>query len=80
MSDHECKRLASVNAKCSDMCCYTSEDLTTEDDYVPSGRGIDGDGKGYGDYIIFDYCLDCGRIQGKFPIKKAKKQKKGRAA
>jgi hypothetical protein len=31
--------------------------------YVPAGLNI-----GEGDYLEFGYCLDCGRIQGKFPI------------
>jgi hypothetical protein len=33
------------------------------DGYVPSGLNI-----GHGDYISFHYCLDCGQIQGEFPI------------
>jgi hypothetical protein len=32
-------------------------------DYVPSDLGIGG-----GDDVQFDYCLDCGQIQGKFPL------------
>ena len=31
--------------------------------YVPSNINIGGD-----DYIEFDYCLDCGQIQGNFPV------------
>lgn len=31
--------------------------------YVPGGIGIGG-----GDYIEFCYCLECGRIQGKWPV------------
>jgi hypothetical protein len=34
------------------------------DGYVPSKMGIGG-----GDYMEFSYCLDCGQIQGKFPVK-----------
>ncbi len=30
--------------------------------YVPQDIGIGG-----GDYVEFDYCLDCGQIQGEFP-------------
>lgn len=33
------------------------------DGYVLSGIGIGG-----GDYVEFKYCLDCGQIQGDFPI------------
>ena len=32
-------------------------------DYVPRDLGIGG-----GDDVHFDYCLDCGQIQGKFPL------------
>lgn len=52
----------SVNAKCSDMCDIyykreKSEDIT-HDGYVPAGLGIGG-----GDYIYFNYCFGCGKIQ-----------------
>ena len=58
------ERLARVNAKCSDRCVFTPEqgehDLIG---YVPFHVGIGG-----GDYIQFKYCLDCGQIQGDFPL------------
>jgi hypothetical protein len=31
--------------------------------YVPCDIGI-----GKGDYLEFDYCLECGQMQGTFPI------------
>jgi len=31
--------------------------------YVPRDLGIGG-----GDDVNFDYCLDCGQIQGRFPL------------
>jgi hypothetical protein len=31
--------------------------------YVPRDLGIGG-----GDDVEFDYCLDCGQIQGRFPL------------
>jgi len=34
------------------------------DDYVPGDIGISDNE----DYISFDYCLECGKVQGKFPI------------
>lgn len=34
------------------------------DGYVLPGLGV-----GKGDYMEFEFCLDCGRIQGKFPVK-----------
>jgi hypothetical protein len=58
------KRIASVNGKTSDCCCVHYKNADS-DGYVPGDIGIGG-----GDYIEFDYCLDCGRIQSKeFPIK-----------
>jgi len=58
------KRSASVQGKTSDLCCfYVSSNDIELNDYVPSGVGIGG-----GDYIEFTYCLDCGQIQGNFPI------------
>jgi len=55
-------RLARILAHCSDMC---SVDLAGHHlhDYVPRDLGIGG-----GDDVHFDYCLDCGQIQGKFPL------------
>jgi hypothetical protein len=29
-------------------------------------------GIGGGDYVEFDYCLNCGQIQGQFPLNKTK--------
>lgn len=65
--------------KTSDMCSF-SLDVTVEvtgengethkvhdpvdhDGEVPENVGI-----GSGDYLRFSYCLDCGQIQGTFPI------------
>jgi len=55
-------RIVKVNGKTSDCCIveYKGKEL---DGYVPDDIGIGG-----GDYIEFNYCLDCGRIQSKFPI------------
>ena len=58
-------RILSVNGKTSDLCYISYKDID-HDGYVPEGI-IVGDG-GYGDYINFDLCLDCGKVQGKFPI------------
>lgn len=43
------------------------------DGYVPTDMGI-GD-KGYGDYIEFRWCLNCGQIQGRWPRAKTKIEK-----
>jgi hypothetical protein len=32
-------------------------------DYVPRYLGLGG-----GDYVKFEFCLECGRIQGDFPM------------
>lgn len=56
------ERVVSISGKCSDLfnANYSDKELT---DYVPNDMGIGG-----GDYIEFSYCLECGKIQGEFPI------------
>jgi len=57
-------RIADVCAKCSDLCGYSCDAQGIDyDGYVPDDVGIGG-----GDYIELEYCLDCGQIQGEFPI------------
>jgi len=56
------ERIAHVMAKCSDRCSVTYAG-NERHDYVPAGVGIGGD-----DYIEFHWCLDCGRLQGDFPV------------
>jgi len=56
------KRVAEVDGKTSDM-CFVSMGEKEHDGYVPSGMNI-----GEGDYIRFSYCLNCGQIQGDFPV------------
>ena len=51
-----------VGAKCSDMCSVSFGDME-RNDYAPQNLNIGG-----GDYIEFEVCLDCGRMQGEFPI------------
>lgn len=58
----ESERIASVGGKTSDMCHVNCEGFE-HDGYVPEGLGI-----GSGDYLNFSYCLDCGQMQGTFPI------------
>lgn len=55
-------RIAEVQVKCSDR-FYIFSNGKQHDGYVPNDLGIGG-----GDYIEFDYCLDCGQIQGDFPL------------
>jgi hypothetical protein len=59
-------RVAHINGKTADLCMFTL-DRHERDDGPPFGVGIGG-----GDYLRFDYCLDCGQIQGRFPIPQEK--------
>jgi hypothetical protein len=58
------ERVLSISAKCSDQFSanYCGYDYTG---YVLEGIGID-DGE---DYINFDFCLECGQLQGTWPKK-----------
>lgn len=74
MSCDKCQseRVASVGAKCSDMCSYDLGDVKMHGNYyVPDDMGIGG-----GDYIEFAWCLNCGKIQGKFPLPESKIENK----
>ena len=56
------KRIATVNGKTSDMCSVRVGNKE-HNGYVPDDMGIGGS-----DYIDFKYCLDCGKINGNFPM------------
>lgn len=60
-------RILKVNAKCSDM-CFVQLDGEEHVGYVPDDLGIGG-----GDYVNFEVCLNCGKIQGDFPKTKTLK-------
>ena len=64
MSCQKCgsDRIVSVSGKVSDM-FYGSYKEYEVDGYVPGDIGIGG-----GDYIEFVYCLECGQIQGDWPL------------
>ena len=54
----------SVSAKCSDLFSASVQGASHQG-YVPHDINIGG-----GDYVEFEYCLDCGQIQGDgFPVK-----------
>lgn len=55
-------RIVCISAKCSDL-SFVSVDTKENDGYVPEDLGIGG-----GDYIDFNHCLECGQIQGTFPL------------
>lgn len=48
--------------KCSDLCSATIDEYT-HDGYAPTIKNVCG-----GDGISFDVCLDCGQVQGKWPL------------
>jgi hypothetical protein len=60
----ESERIIEVSGKTSD-CCYINYNNLELSGYVPGNIGLGRDC----DYINLVYCLDCGKIQGKFPIK-----------
>ncbi len=65
MECSRCKsiRLTDVSAKCNDMFGIKYGDSGWRDGCVTGGIGIGG-----GDYLEFQYCLECGQIQDKFPV------------
>ena len=58
-------RVLSVFAKCSDM-CVVSMNGHEKEGYVPRDLGIGG-----GDDVDFNLCLDCGQVEGVFPLPKS---------
>lgn len=63
------KRKAYVQAKCLDMFSVFT-DNNEYNGYVLNDIGIGG-----GDYIEFSYCLNCGKIEGNFPLPLTKLEK-----
>ena len=55
-------RVADLLARCSDMCSMALAGKR-QSGYVPRDMGVGG-----GDDVGFVYCLDCGQIQGCFPV------------
>ena len=66
MTCQRCKseRVANISGKCSDL-CFVSINGKEKDGYSPQDMGLKND---YGDYVAFSWCLECGQIQGKFPV------------
>lgn len=56
-------RTCKVSGKTSDMFCWKYLGRDWKDGYVPYDIGIGG-----GDDVAFSYCMDCGQIQGIFPV------------
>ncbi len=60
------KRVVSLMAHCVD-CCNVAINDYDKSDYVPGDMGIGG-----GDDVEIDYCLECGQIQGEWPLEETK--------
>lgn len=57
-------RVISAGAKCADRFSAHIASVGAEyDGYVPTDVGLGG-----GDYMRAELCLDCGQVQGKFPL------------
>lgn len=56
-------RIMIISGKCADL-FYASYKSHEIDGYVPDDIGL----KDGGDYVDLDYCLECGQIQGEWPI------------
>ena len=57
------QRCMKIVAKSNDLNSVTINTKTYKNLYVPEDMGIGG-----GDYISFMCCLDCGQIQGEWPV------------
>lgn len=58
------ERIISISAKCDDLFSLNYKGREESCIYVPEDIGV-GDG---GSYVEFSYCLECGKIQGTFPL------------
>jgi hypothetical protein len=58
------RRLAGISAKCSDY-CMVDIDGEKRIGSLPPELQLGSES----DYIDFTFCLECGRIQGEFPIR-----------
>lgn len=56
------RRVVKVSGKTNDM-CFVMVLNRSRDGYVPRDMNI-----GDGDYLRFHYCLECGQMQGKWPL------------
>ena len=57
------KRILSVMGKCSDLTAFSIGNIEKQGEPVPEDINIGG-----GDYIRFNLCLNCGQLQGDWPI------------
>jgi len=72
MTCQRCKseRVAQIVAKHSDMFWFScpADEVEVKSDYAPRVQNVCG-----GDYTRFKVCLDCGQVQGTFPVKVEKR-------
>lgn len=59
----ESERILKIQGKCSDRFGMWGNNGQEYYGYVPDNIGIGGN-----DNIEFSYCLECGQIQGEFPV------------
>lgn len=57
-------RVIEIFAKHSDMLCVQYHDADHEGYNTIGLKNLDSEGS---DYLCFDYCLECGQIQGEWP-------------
>lgn len=58
------ERVALINGKTSDMCQFKCQaDGVDHIGYVPQLPGFGG-----GDYLVMHVCMECGTVQGTFPL------------
>lgn len=55
-------RVANFSGKTSDLCSW-GIGTAAKHGYVPGDMGV-----GSGDYLEFDVCLQCGQMQGTYPL------------
>lgn len=63
------RKLAALNAKCSDQCSVyfatpvnvNGEEVSHVEGYLPESLKV-----GHGDYVSFSWCLECGQVKGDF--------------
>jgi hypothetical protein len=56
------ERILTISGKCNDL-CYVKYDEEISDGCVPREINLGG-----GDYIELNICMECGQVQGHYPI------------
>ncbi len=64
MSCQKCEsdRVIRLTGKCADLCFASFRGIESD------GEAPDNIGLGGGDYIKVNVCLECGQVQGEFPV------------